>query len=283
MTRELYKQTLLGGEVVRLLNTRIASSNHRLHTIVVNKKSLSGYDDKRFIMNDQVSMLPYGHRSIREDMFFKSIMNDPDWGADDLGESEQESGQQAQESGQHAQESGQHAQESGQRVQESGQRAQESGQRVQESGQRAQESGQHAQDSSQQVKNKKQQKNKRQTQQSANVPQTNSILNTSFNSIPDPGFHQRNYSEDELNQNLVDFDNLSEFSDSGSSTDAACDGFILSQAMEDSDSSPQPLITIDEQPPANLPVTIDQQNLQDQPPTKKRRRARIIESNSEED
>ena len=269
MTHELYKQTLLGGEVVRLLNTRIASSNHRLHTIVVNKKSLSGYDDKRFIMNDQVSMLPYGHRSIREDMFFKSIMNDPDWGADDLGESEQESGQQAQESGQHAQESGQHAQESGQRVQESGQWAQES--------------GQHAQDSSQQVKNKKQQKNKRQTQQSANVPQTNSILNTSFNSIPDPGFHQRNYSEDELNQNLVDFDNFSEFSDSGSSTDAACDGFILSQAMEDSDSSPQPLITIDEQPPANLPVTIDQQNLQEQPPTKKRRRARIIESNSEED
>ena len=248
MTHELYKQTLLGGEVVRLLNTRIASSNHRLHTIVVNKKSLSGYDDKRFIMNDQVSMLPYGHRSIREDMFFKSIMNDPDWGADDLGESEQESGQQAQESGQHAQ-----------------------------------ESGQHAQDSSQRVKNKKQQKNKRQTQQSANVPQTNSILNTSFNSIPDPGFHQRNYSEDELNQNLVDFDNLSEFSDSGSSTDAACDGFILSQAMEDSDSSPQPLITIDEQPPANLPVTIDQQNLQDQPPTKKRRRARIIESSSDED
>ena len=276
--------------MVRLLNTRIASSNHTLHTIVVNKKSLSGYDDKRFIMNDQVSMLPYGHRSIREDMFFKSIMNEPDWGADDLGESEQESGQQAQESGQRAQESGQRAQESGQNAQESGQRAQESGQRAQESGQhaqesrqRAQESGQHAQDSSQQVKNKNQQKHKRQTQQSANVPQTNSILNTSFNSIPDPGFHQRNYSEDELNQNLVDFDNLSEFLDSGSSTDAACDGFILSQAMEESDSSPQPLITIDEQPPDSLPVTIDHQNLQDQPPTKKRRRARIIESNSEED
>ena len=109
------------------------------------------------------------------------------------------------------------------------------------------------------------------------------MLNTSLNSIPDPGFHQREYSEDELNENVVDFDNLSEFSDSGSSTDAACDGFILSQAIEDSDSSPQPSITIDEQPPANLPVTIDRQNLQDQPPTKKRRRARIIESNSEED
>ena len=113
-------------------------------------------------------------------------------------------------------------------------------------------------------------------QQSANVPQTNSTLSTSFNSIPDPGFHERNYSEDELNQNLVDFDNLSKFLDSGSSTDGACDGFILSQAIEDSDSSPQPPITIDEQPPNNLPVTIKQQNLQDQTPTKKRRRARII-------
>ena len=262
MTHELYKRTLLGGEVVCLLNTRIASSNHRLHTIAVNKKSLSGYDDKRFVMSDQVSMLPYGHRSIREDMFFKSIMNEPDWGADDSGESEQDRGQQAQESGQHAQESGQRAQESGQHAQESGQRAPESGQ---------------------QVKSKNQLKHKRQTQQSANIPQTNSILNTSINSIPDPGFHQREYSEDELNENVVDFDNLSEFSDSGSSTDAACDGFILSQAIEDSDSSPQPPITIDEQPPANLPVTIDRQNLQDQPPTKKRRRARIIESSSEED
>ena len=86
-----------------------------------------------------------------------------------------------------------------------------------------------------------------------------------------------------MNQNLVDFDNLSVFSDSGFSTDAACDEFILSQAIEDSDCSPQPPITIDEQPPANLPVTIEQQNLQDQLPTKKRRRARTTESNIEED
>ena len=81
---------------------------------------------------------------------------------------------------------------------------------------------------------------------------------------------------------MVDFDNLSEFSDSGSSTDEACDGFILSQAIEDSDSIPQPPIALDEQPPANLPITIEQQNLQDEPPTKIRR-ARIIKSTSEED
>ena len=201
-------------------------------------------------MNDQVSVLPYpyGHRSIRGDLFFKSLMNEPDWGADDLGKSEQESGQQERDSSL-----------------------------------QARDSLQQARDSLQQVKNKNQRKNKRQTQQSANVQQTNSILNTNFNSIPDPKFHQRSYSEDELNQNMVDFDNLLEISESGSSTDAACDGFILSQAIEDSDSSPQPPITIDEQPPANLPVIIEQQNLQDQPPTKKRRRPRIIEGNSKEE
>ena len=283
MTHDLYKRTLLGGGVVRLLNTRIASSNHRLHTIVVNKKSLSGYDDKRFILSDQVSTLPYGHSAIREDMFFREIVNQPDWGLDDFSESEQESAQQAQDSSLQAQDSSQQAQDSSQQAQDSSQQAQDSSQQAQDSSQQAQDSTQQAQDSSQPVKNKNQQKNKHQTQQSANIPQLNSILNTSFNSIPDPGFHQRNYSEDELNESLVDFDILSEFSDSGSSTDAACDGFILSQAMEDSDSSPQHQITIDEQPSANLTITIDQQNLQDQPPTKKKRRARIIESNSEED
>ena len=223
MTHELYKRTLLGGEVVRLLNTRIASSNHRLHTIAVNKKSLSGYDDKRFIMSDQVSMLPYGHRSIREDMFFKSIMNEPDWGADDSGESEQEIGQ-------HAQESGQQEQETRQQASVAGQQALESEQQRQESQQQELESRQHQQ---------QQYKNKQQTQQTTNIPHSNSILNTSLNSIPDPGFHQRNYSEDELNQNLVDFDNLSELSDSGSSTDPACDGFILSQAVESDTESQQ--------------------------------------------
>ena len=102
MTHELYKQTLLGGEVVRLLNTRIASSNHRLHTIVVNKKSFSGYDDKRFILSDQVSTLPYGHNSLREDMFYKAILDEPDWGSLDASQNEQESTQQARDSSQQA-------------------------------------------------------------------------------------------------------------------------------------------------------------------------------------
>ena len=192
MTHELYKRTLLGGEVVRLLNTRIASSNHRLHTIVVNKKSLSGYDDKRFIMNDQVSTLPYGHQSLRDDMFFRTIVNDPDWGSADE-ETEKEQQQKTQQKNKHQ-----------------------------------------PQDSTtQQHKNKQQ---KQQQQQQPSIAQTSSIHNTSFDSIPDPGFHQREYSEDELNENL-DFDKLSDLSDSGSSTEPACDDFILDQAVESDNAS----------------------------------------------
>ena len=247
---------------MRLLNTRIASSNHRLHTIVVNKKSLSGYDDKRFILSDQVSTLPYGHNSLREDMFYKAILDEPDWGSLDASQNEQESTQQAQDSSQQARDSSQQArdslqqaQDSSQQVQDSSQQAQDSSQRAQDSSQQVQDSTQHAQDSTQQAqgstqqaqgstqhaqqrrKQNQQQKNKQPKQQpTTTIPQTSTIHNSSFNS-PDPGFYQRDYSEDELEENLVDFDKMSELSDSGSSTDPACDGFILDQAIESDNAS----------------------------------------------
>ena len=268
---------------MRLLNTRIASSNHRLHTIVVNKKSLSGYDDKRFIISDQVSTLPYGHNSLREDMFYKAILDEPDWGSLDASQNEQEStqqardssqqardssqqardiSQQAQDSSQQAQDSSQQARDSSQQARDSSQQAQDSSQQVQDSTQQAQDSSQQSQDSSQQVqdstqqaqgstqqaqgstqhaqqrrKQNQQQKNKQPKQQpTTTIPQTSTILNSSFSS-PDPGFYQRDYSEDELEENLVDLDKMSELSDSGSSTDPACDGFILDQAIESDNAS----------------------------------------------
>ena len=241
MTHEIYKQTLLGGEVVRLLNTRIASSNHRLHTIVVNKKSLSGYDDKRFILSDQVSTLPYGHNSLRDDMFYKAILDEPDWGSLDASQNEQESRQQAQDSSQQARDSSQQARDSSQQAQDSSQQSQDSLQQVQDSTQQAQGSTQQAQCSTQHAqqrrKQNQQQKNKQPKQQpTTTIPQTSTIHNSSFNS-PDPGFYQRDYSEDELEENLVDFDKMSELSDSGSSTDPACDGFILDQAIESDNAS----------------------------------------------
>ena len=220
--------------------------------------------------------MPYGHNSLREDMFYKTILDEPDWGSLDASQNEQEStqqardssqqardssqqardsSQQAQDSSQQAQDSSQQAQDSSQQVQDSTQQAQGSTQQAQGSTQQAQGSTQQAQGSSQQVqdssqqaqgstqhaqqrrKQNQQQKNKQPKQQpTTTIPQTSTIHNSSFNS-PDPGFYQRDYSEDELAENLVDFDKMSELSDSGSSTDPACDGFILDQAIESDNAS----------------------------------------------
>ena len=80
LTHELYKETLEKGNFVRMINTRIASSNHQLTTVVMNKKSLSAYDDKRYIQDDKISTLPYGHEQLRDSMCFQEIMDDPEWG-----------------------------------------------------------------------------------------------------------------------------------------------------------------------------------------------------------
>ena len=57
---ELYKLVLTGGETVRLLKTRIVSSKHRHMTVVCNKKSLLGYDDRQYILNDKITTLTVG-------------------------------------------------------------------------------------------------------------------------------------------------------------------------------------------------------------------------------
>ena len=83
MTQELYKQVLNGRETVRLVNTRIASSKHQLMTNVCNKKWLSGYDDKRYIFDNMITTIPYGHHALREEMFMLKILRDSDWSSSD--------------------------------------------------------------------------------------------------------------------------------------------------------------------------------------------------------
>ena len=185
--------------------------------------------------------MPYGHNSLREDMFYKTILDEPEWGSLDASQNEQESTQQARGSSQQVQDSSQQAQNSSQQEQDSSQQARDSSQQVQDSSQQVQDSTQQAhgntQHAQQRRKHNQQQKNKQPKQQpTTTIPQTSTIHNSIFNS-PDPGFYQRDYSEDELEEKLVDFDKMSELSDSGSSTDPACDGFILDQAIESDNAS----------------------------------------------
>ena len=45
---------------------RILSERHNIGSYVINKISLSCYDDKRFILNDGINTLAYGHKNIIE-------------------------------------------------------------------------------------------------------------------------------------------------------------------------------------------------------------------------
>ena len=44
----------------------IRSEKHKLYTVTQNKTSLSAYDDKRYILDDEISTLPYGQYSLRK-------------------------------------------------------------------------------------------------------------------------------------------------------------------------------------------------------------------------
>ena len=83
MTHEKYKQRPNGVETVRLVNTRIASSKYHLMTVVRNEKLLSGYEDKRYILDDRITTLPYGHHALREFMFIRKNLHDLDWSSSD--------------------------------------------------------------------------------------------------------------------------------------------------------------------------------------------------------
>jgi len=45
------------------MNT-IRSESHQINSYHINKVSLSPFDDKRYILNDEVTILAYGHYSI---------------------------------------------------------------------------------------------------------------------------------------------------------------------------------------------------------------------------
>ena len=44
----------------------ITSEKHEIYSIEINKKSLSCFDDKRYILSDGINSFAYGHYSIRD-------------------------------------------------------------------------------------------------------------------------------------------------------------------------------------------------------------------------
>ena len=58
--------TLFNKNVLRHKMRGIKSKNHNLITYESNKTSTSCFDDKRYILNDGIDALPYGHKDIAE-------------------------------------------------------------------------------------------------------------------------------------------------------------------------------------------------------------------------
>ena len=60
----MYKNILFNKERQSAKFNNIRSENHTLYTIEINKVGLSAYDNKRYILDDGITTLPYSHRLI---------------------------------------------------------------------------------------------------------------------------------------------------------------------------------------------------------------------------
>ena len=59
-----FKDTLINKKVIRHNMSGIKSFNHKMFTYESNKISLSTFDDKRYILDNGISTLAYGHKDI---------------------------------------------------------------------------------------------------------------------------------------------------------------------------------------------------------------------------
>ena len=61
---ENYRHVLFNSQQLHHNMKTIRSVNHRFGSYVINKVSLSCYDDKRYILDDGIQSLAYGHYKI---------------------------------------------------------------------------------------------------------------------------------------------------------------------------------------------------------------------------
>ena len=61
-----FKDTLFNQKVLRHKMRRIQSKKHKMGPYVINKTSLSYFDDKRFVSNDGIHTLAYFHKELRK-------------------------------------------------------------------------------------------------------------------------------------------------------------------------------------------------------------------------
>ena len=65
LNHELFKECLLNKGKVKRFMTQLRSKNHQIVVSRVHKVALSSYDDKRYLLNDGIHSLAYGHYKIQ--------------------------------------------------------------------------------------------------------------------------------------------------------------------------------------------------------------------------
>lgn len=68
IVHQMYKDVLFQQKEILTLQKSIRSFNHELFTIEMNKRSLSPFDDKRWICDDGIHTLAFGHFSLRNQL-----------------------------------------------------------------------------------------------------------------------------------------------------------------------------------------------------------------------
>ena len=83
LNHDVYRDVLINGSLLHSTNIRIGARNHAIQTVENRKISLAAFDDKRFILDDGVTCLPFGHFEIRDLDALREIAADDNWGDDE--------------------------------------------------------------------------------------------------------------------------------------------------------------------------------------------------------
>ena len=63
---EDFKECVLNKTTKRITQSNIRSYDHEVYTEIINKVALNWYDDKRYILDDEIHTLAWGHYKIKE-------------------------------------------------------------------------------------------------------------------------------------------------------------------------------------------------------------------------
>ena len=66
MPHEEYRRVLYERTANMVTNRCFRTMDHRVYTVLIRKRGLSAYDDKKYIVEDGVNTLSYGHYKIEQ-------------------------------------------------------------------------------------------------------------------------------------------------------------------------------------------------------------------------